>query len=124
VLERSAANPQWVASAVEVQYAKDSIAGVRNLAISPFQILGGDTIGLAIREYLWPQIEMWLGVTRGELSTQSRQFIEHGAIRTCRTHTRKMCNAMAESERASKGRKSHRKTGDVEASLPEGLPRS
>ena len=110
-------------SLVEVQYAKDSTAGVRvrNLAISPFQLLGGDTIDLAILEYLWPQIETRLGVTRGELSTQSRQFIEHGAIRTCRTLKHKMCDAMAEAERASKCRKTHRKIGDVEALLPAGL---
>ena len=67
---------------------------IKNLAISPYGLLGGDTIDLAAMAYLWPQIEALTGIGRARLSAMDRKLVEDANRLTCRTLKEKMCVAL------------------------------
>lgn len=106
-------------SLVEVQHDRQAEAQVRvrNLAISPFALLGGDTIDLAIVEHIWPQIEGKLGVKRDLLPADNRQSIENGVKRECRKLKEQMCKQIVEVMKAGGGRRGKRSVPDAEVSL-------
>ncbi|MCC6681907.1 MAG: Hsp70 family protein [Phycisphaeraceae bacterium] len=83
-------------SLVAVRYAEGGPLGfqVRNLTISPYRVLGGDTIDLAVMEAIWLQIEEQNHLRRGDLTARDRKRVEDANRLTCRYLKESMCEAL------------------------------
>lgn len=84
-------------SLVSVRFADGSPMDleIKNLAISPYQLLGGDTIDASIMSQLWFQIRDSLQIYRDGISAQDRKRVEDANRLICRSLKHKLCEALA-----------------------------
>ncbi|MEX0774748.1 MAG: Hsp70 family protein [Phycisphaeraceae bacterium] len=67
---------------------------VKNLAISPYHLLGGDTIDTAIMVEIWNQIEDLTSINCADLTARERRLVEEANRLTCRRLKERICEAL------------------------------